>query len=582
MRPALTGSALGRAAPLALLAVLAGWLATSASTSEPARKTPRYDPSTILVRFADRASSTRDIRAAGDEPLGATPNGVSIVKIREGRTVDERVAAYERRPGVLYAEPNFLASMDLAPPDDPAYPSQWGLGAIDALAGWTVHPGSYSATGPKIAIADSGVDSTHPDLAAAVVAGSGANCLTGVCSAGAALDDQGHGTHVAGIASAVVNNGVGIAGVAVGSAIVPVKVLDSAGTGSYAAVVSGILWAVDRGVRVVNLSLGGYGYSTTLCDAVSRASSRGVLVVAAAGNDGTSQPLYPAACPGAVGIAATDSGDGSPTWSNWGAPNTFASAPGASIYSTYWDAGGPTYATRSGTSMAAPHASGLAALLFGQDPARTPTEVREVLARTARKVGTSAEYGPDPFGTCSCSWHERYGYGVVDAEEALAIGPRPAISAFAPARGPAGTSVSLTGAGFGRASSVTMGYAPATYTVDSPTRITAIVPPGQPYGRWRVATPLGVAVSSAVFSVPLPQVLELDRLLAPVGAAVTITGSGFDDVRSVTMGFVETGFTVHSSTRITAVVPPGQPLGRWRVTNAAGTGVGDVVFAVGG
>src|SRR5439155_6733849 len=133
---------------------------------------------------------------------------------------------------------------------------------------------------------------------------------------GSVADDNGHGTHVAGIAAALTNNNqTGIAGLAFNSPILPVKTLDSTGTGSYAAISSAIAWVASHGAKVINLSLGGYAYSSTLCDAVTSAVQAGVLVVAAAGNDNTSQPLYPAACPGAVGVAATDTSDGKASFS---------------------------------------------------------------------------------------------------------------------------------------------------------------------------------------------------------------------------------------------------------------------------
>src|SRR5206468_7902629 len=119
--------------------------------------------------------------------------------------------------------------------------------------------------GPAIAIVDSGVDSLHSDLYGSVATDLGANCLTGVCASDGAADDYGHGTHVAGIAAARANDGLGIAGVAFEAPIIPVKVLDSTGSGTYAAIASGIIWATDQGARVINLSLGGTGYSQTVC-----------------------------------------------------------------------------------------------------------------------------------------------------------------------------------------------------------------------------------------------------------------------------------------------------------------------------
>src|SRR5207237_3761996 len=123
------------------------------------------------------------------------------------------VARYAARPGVLYAEPNFIAGVDLAAPNDPSYGSQWALPQISAPAGWSVYPGAYGAGGgAKLAVVDTGVDSTHPDLAAQMDTADGAYCLSGTCVSDTGLDDNGHGTHVAGIAAASTNNALGVAG----------------------------------------------------------------------------------------------------------------------------------------------------------------------------------------------------------------------------------------------------------------------------------------------------------------------------------------------------------------------------------
>src|SRR5262249_23010991 len=155
---------------------------------------------------------------------------------------------------------------------------------------------------------------------------------------------------------------------------------------------SGIIWAADHGARVVNLSLAG-PFSQTICDAVGYAVSAGAVVVAAAGNNGWATATYPAACPGAIGVAATDSNDNVPYWSNFGSPNVFLSAPGVSILTT---AKGGGYTTVDGTSLAAPYASGLAALLFSQDPLRTASVVKTIMAATDDNVGPEG-YRADPY-----------------------------------------------------------------------------------------------------------------------------------------------------------------------------------------
>jgi thermitase len=410
----------------ALLGAVAIALALSAGARTASRGGPPRDPTTLLVKFVSQTSEAGAISSEGDKHVGDITTHVAIVKIGTGDSVDTKVAAYQKRSDVVYAEPNFIAHATLASPNDPSFGSQYGFTNTQAVAGWSIYPGSYTSTGgARLAVVDTGVQANHPDLTGRVLTGSGATCLTGTCVASTANDDNGHGTHVAGIAGATTNNAVGVAGTAFSSQILPVKVLDSTGTGSFASVASGILWASSHGARTMNLSLGGAGFSQTLCDAVTTALSNGALVVAAAGNNNTSTPSYPAACPGAVGVAATDSNDAKASFSNFGNPNVFVSAPGVSIFSTYF---GSTYATLSGTSMATPFVTGLTALLLGQDPTRTPTALKLLLAQTSDKVGSG--YGADPYGTCTgCTWSSSFGYGRINVFRALsAAGTNPDFS----------------------------------------------------------------------------------------------------------------------------------------------------------
>jgi len=263
-----------------------------------------------------------------------------------------------------------------------------------AVAARQAESGAAGAQAATIGIVDSDIDSSHPDLSGRVATGFGANCINpaGDCSAGSAMDDNGHGTHVAGIAGAGTNNLVGVAGTAFDTQLIPVKVLDASNTGSYAAITNGIIWATQHGAKVINLSILGSFNSQTLCDAVNQAYSSGIVIVAAAGNSASSAPNYPAACPHALGVA------------------------GDSIYSTFPKA---QYKTMSGTSMSTPFVAGLASQLLGELPSRTPTDIAEILATTSDKVGSG--YGADPYGTCSgCSWNSRYGYGRINMARALA------------------------------------------------------------------------------------------------------------------------------------------------------------------
>jgi thermitase len=406
----------------------AGAAALALALSGPAAAAgPPYSPSTILVKFANPARAVGIVHSLGDRPLGLTLNRVEVVGLDRGESVPKKVARYRALQGVVYAEPNFIARgqdahAKLVAPNDPGYGSQWAWGPIRALDGWSAYPGSYTTgNAATIAIVDTGVDSRHPDLSdGRVLTALGANCMSasGACSAGEALDDNGHGTHVAGIAAAATNNVVGVAGTAFGAQVIPVKVLDSTSSGTYSAITNGILWAARHGARAINLSLGGSASSTTLCDAVTEAIADGAVVVASAGNGSTSAANYPAACAGAVGVAATDSSDQQATFSNYGSPDVFLSAPGVSIYSTYPNA---SYATMSGTSMAAPFVTGVAALLLGQHPERSVADVKTILAQSSDKIGSG--YGSDPYSTCvGCTWSTAFGYGRLDVYRALTAG----------------------------------------------------------------------------------------------------------------------------------------------------------------
>jgi serine protease len=396
---------------------------------------PASAAGTILVRFARPATATAKVIALGDDATGSVSGGVTVVDLPPGESVADALTDYRGRPDVVYAEPNrVLHLFDLSTPNDSFYGWQWALSAISAVQGWSVFPSTFSAvpTAP-IGIVDTGVDATHEDLAGRVSALS-ASCLGDVCTQGVPTDDDGHGTHVSGIAGATADNGVGVAGLAYGSPLIVVRVFPP-GQNQGAAlsdVANGIVWAAQHGAKVINLSLGATGgaYPVTLCNAVQTAiSTYGVVVVAAAGNgypEGTpvSTPTYPAACPGVVGVAATDSTDVPGTFSNYGSPDVFVSAPGVSVVSTL---PGNGYGYMSGTSMASPYVTALVALIRSLHPEASVAQVRELLALDSDKVG-GGSYGADPYGTCAgCTWDQHYGYGRIDVARALAsaVPPQP-------------------------------------------------------------------------------------------------------------------------------------------------------------
>jgi len=283
----------------------------------------------------------------------------------------------------LTCEPNYVVETTRGA-DDFYLGSLWGMSAIQAPAAWDVSTGSSDVT---VAVIDTGIEYTHPDLAANIAVNSGEVPTNGIDddrngfvddvygydfinNDANPLDDHYHGTHCAGTIGAVGNNGLGVAGVAWNVKLMPIKVLSGSGSGSIASVVAGINYAVTRGVKIVSMSLGTSSYSQTLEDAIENAKHQGVLIVAAAGNSGQNSdlyPLYPAASAqdNVISVAASNQSDGLATFSNYGATSVDLAAPGVSILSTTLAAG---YGYASGTSMATPHVAGMAAILKSVNP----------------------------------------------------------------------------------------------------------------------------------------------------------------------------------------------------------------------
>ena len=296
--------------------------------------------------------------------------GVFIMDVSDGN-FDERLVELRNISGVGYVEPDYPVQAVDTIPNDPSFSSQYGLAAIRAPQGWDLSTGSPAVT---IAILDSGVDLGHLELAGKIVQG-----YDFVNNDNFPQDDYGHGTHVAGIAAAWGNNGLGISGVSWGARILPLKVLNSTGGGSFSNVAAALVWAADHGAQIVNMSLGGSSYSQIMQDAVTYAAGNGVLMVAASGNAGMNFVLYPARFSEVMAVGATDVSNQYVSFSNYGAEIDVA-APGASILSL-WPGG---YSTQSGTSMAAPYVSGLAAVLFGYG--NSAATVRSQLETTALDI----------------------------------------------------------------------------------------------------------------------------------------------------------------------------------------------------
>lgn len=378
----------------------------------PARAARRAtDPATIVVRFLEGVTAAEmeaAVRAAGAEPLSTIPEIGTMIASVEGSERDETEAVLELNPLVDTLESNHLRYA-LADPNDEGYYDQLHILVSRLPIAWELTKGSADL---DIAILDTGVDLDHPDLAGRMVPG-----YDFANNDAVPMDDDGHGTMVAGIAAADTNNLIGVAGAAWNARIMPVKVLGADGSGTDGQIANGIVWAVDHGAEVINLSLGGPGSSTILADAVDYATSRGVVVVAAAGNESTSEPSYPAAIPDVIAVGATDLEGNAVSFTNFG-PWVDLVAPGTDIVSTLLAPGTDAwYGIGDGTSFAAPIVAGVAALVRATSPSLTPAQVTE------RILGSASDRGPGGID-------DVYGRGLLDAYGA--VGGRTAASPPAP------------------------------------------------------------------------------------------------------------------------------------------------------
>ena len=400
----------------------------------------------VVVRFVDKnlqppstpetmgPRTTRAIRSAVSDSIvrGATVrkeydrvvSGLALVKLPAGTSVHDAVTRFNQSANILYAEPNYKYRF-LRIPNDPNFPQQWALhntgqtgGTVDAdidgPEAWDIQTGSKKVL---VAVADSGIDYKHPDLGPNLWMntkelfglpnvdddGNGyADDFYGydfVNNDGDPADDVFHGTFCAGIIGAMGNNMTGITGVCWNASIVALKVGDANGV-SLDAAIAAIEYATAMGAQVINASWGGYQYSQALKDAIDAAGESGVLFAAAAGNDSSDNdqyPLYPASyeCDNIISVMATDQDDQIAWFSNYGALSVDIAEPGAEIISTT-----PTsrtqimtllglstdYAVTDGTSMAAPHVSGAAALLWSQYPSLSSQIVKQILLQTADRT----------------------------------------------------------------------------------------------------------------------------------------------------------------------------------------------------
>jgi large repetitive protein len=396
-----------------------------------------YVPGEVLVKFKSETPAVIEqgvhaaMGAVRKRELGLRGGRVTQVRLPHGMTVEEGVTRYRNNANVEYAEPNYLRHT-LVVPNDTRFGELWGLNNtgqpvngvhgtadadIDAPEAWDVTTGSSNVV---VAVVDSGVDRSHPDLAANIWTNAGEVPGNGVDDDGNgfiddvhgwdfvdndndpnAEDDISHGTHVSGTIAAVGNNSVGVTGVMWTAQIMPVRFIDAMGEGGLAEEVMAIQYAIDNGAKIINASFGGAGFSLTEYNEIAAANAAGLLLVAAAGNEKANNdaiPSYPASydvshvvqgishpgLPNIIAVAATTQTDALASFSNYGITSVHLGAPGTNILSTV---NMPTvgYAFYQGTSMATPHVTGVAGLVASVDPSLTPAEIRRAIVNSVDK-----------------------------------------------------------------------------------------------------------------------------------------------------------------------------------------------------
>ena len=415
-----------------------------------------YAPGELLIKFKDSArakviapqntgiSSVNQLNSKNRVssiqsliPKKEKPAALDIYKIKlpPGQDIKKLAQEYSRDPNIEYAEPNYQVEIDRTP-NDPYYSSHgswgqsyddlWGLKKISVGSAWDMETGKSSVV---VGVIDTGADRTQPDLTANIWTNPREIPGNGIDDDGNGYiddtwgwdfyngdndptDDHGHGTHCAGTIAAVTNNNLGVAGISWQSKIMPLKFLSSGGSGWTSDAIDAIYYGVANGAKILSNSWGGRSRSASLQNAINYAYSNGVVFVAAAGNSNDDTYYYsPAGLDNVLTVAATDYQDVRASWSNWGDEVDIA-APGVSILSlkasgtSMGTPVGDKYTVASGTSMATPHVSGLAALMWSLNPALTNTEVTQIIRSSADDLGSS---GFDIY----------YGYGRINAYSAL-------------------------------------------------------------------------------------------------------------------------------------------------------------------
>ena len=376
----------------------------SVKTGKDNENASHFYENEIVVRFRHPLSNDETAKIMRHlKPCSIQRLGYTYVFHTKNKSYAQLKTYFSKNWNPFYVEPHYLyVTNDVVqlknkkevPNDTLFLKYQWNLPMIQAVSGWRLSKGSKKVT---IAVIDTGVDLNHPDLKGKLVKG-----YNIIQRNKRPYDDVGHGTHVAGIIGACVNNKQGVAGISWYNPLMPIKALNQSGAGTAFSIAEGIIWAADHGAKVINLSLGNYANAKFLHDAIKYAYDRDVVLVAATGNDNSERPGYPAAYPEVLAVCATDKQKKRACFSNYGNYVDVA-APGESIPSTYPN---HEYAALSGTSMATPHVSALAGLIRSQNSHLKNTEVMDIIKKSAVDLGPP---GYDKY----------FGYGQIDVARSL-------------------------------------------------------------------------------------------------------------------------------------------------------------------
>lgn len=359
-------------------------------------------PGTVLARLS--APVAPEVVAARHGFVVDRAMGLGMVRLLPTVAGRSSVETLRRDPAVAWVqaerawqapgvEGRPVVSPEGASGTDPLVPAQWGYLKLEGPA--LAAEGQVGRREVTVAILDSGIDGSHPEFAGQLVPGWDFTPKQPV--AGGDRDGYGHGTHVAGVVGARTGNGEGIAGLAPGCALMPVRIFNDFGHTRDGIAAEAVIWAADHGARVINCSWGSPMDGEAMRDAISYAASRDVVVVAAVGNSGKNEPNWPGAHPDAIGVAASTDLDGWASFSTWGDWVDLA-APGKGVLSTYPVALGNGYRTMEGTSMAAPFVTAAAALVRSAHPDWPAAKVREALEQTAKDTVMTGRDGYSGFG----------------------------------------------------------------------------------------------------------------------------------------------------------------------------------------